>query len=95
LKPNKISPKGERERKGREKLLRALKGKRPNHGSGTVSLKNAGRTRKKTVKQGTRCSKGGCMKYSPSRNIMADWQSTKWNNQFRIDKAMFYPQTNK
>jgi hypothetical protein len=30
-----MSPKGERERKGREKLLRALKGKRPNHGSGT------------------------------------------------------------
>jgi hypothetical protein len=30
-----MSPKGERDRKGREKLLRALKGKRPNHGSGT------------------------------------------------------------
>jgi hypothetical protein len=30
-----MSPKGERERKGREKLLRALKGKRPNHSSGT------------------------------------------------------------
>jgi hypothetical protein len=42
-----MSPKGERDRKGREKLLRALKGKRPNHGSGTVSLKNAGGTRKK------------------------------------------------
>jgi hypothetical protein len=26
---------GERERNGREKLLRAVKGKRPNHGSGT------------------------------------------------------------
>jgi hypothetical protein len=34
LKPNNMSPKGEREReRGGEKLLRALKGKMPNHGS--------------------------------------------------------------
>jgi hypothetical protein len=30
-----MSPKRERERNGREKLLRALKGKKPNYGSGT------------------------------------------------------------
>ncbi|PWZ14777.1 hypothetical protein Zm00014a_011302 [Zea mays] len=30
-----MSPKGELERKGREKILRALKGKGPNHGSGS------------------------------------------------------------
>jgi hypothetical protein len=30
-----MSPKREIERKGRGKVLRALKGKRPNHGSGT------------------------------------------------------------
>jgi hypothetical protein len=30
-----MSPKGKREKKGKEKLLRALKGKMPNHGLGT------------------------------------------------------------